>query len=144
MVTVISRARRVEGRYHATSVLSPNSTASGRAARTSGHRLRRSATRPTSSGLILGDLRSVAPLHFFSDLREDVDARGLSLRATRPAQQRQANLRCAHARLASITAQGGEAALLGQRPTIRPSRVVAGAAAEPQRLPSLRAMRRKR
>jgi hypothetical protein len=37
-----------------------------------------------------------------------------------------------------------ETANLANAPTIRPGRLVAGAAAEPQRLPSLRAMRRKR
>src|SRR5215510_6870980 len=77
MVTVIrpSRARCVTGTIPRHERAVPNSAAPGADGTHTRHRLRRSAARPTS-GLILGDLCSAAPLHFLADLRDDVDARG--------------------------------------------------------------------
>jgi len=59
--------------YHVTSVLSLTARHPARAGRTPGTGC---AARPTDSGLISRDLFSAAPLHFVSDLRDDVDARG--------------------------------------------------------------------
>jgi len=57
-------------RYHATTVLSLTARHPARAGRTPG-------TAPDPRlGLISRDLSSAAPLHFLSNLRDDVDARG--------------------------------------------------------------------
>jgi hypothetical protein len=54
----------------------PNSAAPGAGGAHAGHGLQLSAAWPEDSGLISRGLSSAAPLHFISDLREDIDARG--------------------------------------------------------------------
>src|SRR6516162_3389169 len=78
MVTVIRppRARCVKATIprHERAVLTARHPA--RAGAHAGHRLQLSAAWPEDSGLISRGLSSAAPLHFISDLREDIDARG--------------------------------------------------------------------